>query len=47
MLIQIDQSGRVTIPHQMRKYLGLEPGEEVKIEIKDKQIIITKVEKSE
>lgn len=44
MIINVDQAGRVLIPVLMRRMLGIEPGDEIKIEIKDKKIIIIKIE---
>ena len=38
---KLDNLGRVTIPVEMREQLGLASGENVKLEIKGKKIIIT------
>lgn len=44
MIIKIDTAGRILIPKPIRKALGLESGTEIRIEIIDKKLIITKVE---
>lgn len=38
---KIDNMGRISVPIEMRKELGLDIGDEVKIEIKNKQVIVT------
>lgn len=38
---KIDNMGRISIPKEMRTKLGLDVGDEVKIEIKNKQVIVT------
>jgi AbrB family looped-hinge helix DNA binding protein len=37
---RIDAKGRVTIPRDLRDRLGLEPGTEVRIEVKDGEIMV-------
>jgi len=38
---KIDNAGRISIPIEMRKELGLDIGDEVKIEVKNNQVIVT------
>lgn len=38
----IDRCGRLSIPSEYRKELGLEIGDEARIELKDNKIIISK-----
>jgi len=37
---RIDAEGRVTIPQELRDRLGLEPGTEVRIEVKNGEILV-------
>lgn len=44
---KLDKLGKLTIPVEMRKELGIKNGDKVNIELKDDKIIITKyVEKN-
>lgn len=47
MIVKVDEAGRILIPAQTRKFLGIETGQLVKMELVDKQIIITVIEESE
>lgn len=38
---KIDNMGRISIPIQMRKELSLKVGDEVKVEVKNKEIILS------
>lgn len=42
MYRKIDELGRLVIPKEIRNTLGLKPGDEIKIEIKNNQIILEK-----
>ena len=36
----VDEQGRVTIPEEMREELGIEPGEEVDVELQGETVVI-------
>jgi len=40
----VGQKGQVVIPKQMRDALGLKPGVEITLELRDKEIVIKKPE---
>lgn len=42
MYRKIDELGRLVIPKEIRNTLGFKPGDEIKIEIKNNQIILEK-----
>lgn len=42
MKSKIDKFSRVIIPKCVRETLGIKPNDEIRIELKDNQIIITK-----
>jgi len=42
MYRKIDELGRLVIPKEIRNTIGLKPGDEIKIEIKNNQIILEK-----
>ena len=44
---KIDQLGRLSIPAEMRKELGIKNGDKVNIQLKGDEIIITKYEKKD
>lgn len=37
---RVDRKGRVTIPKELRDRLGIEPGEEVTVDLSDDEIVI-------
>ena len=37
---QIDAKGRITIPTEIREQLGLGPGERVRVEVEDGEIVV-------
>jgi len=37
---RVDEKGRVTIPKEFRERLGLEPGEEIEMEVTDDDILL-------
>lgn len=47
MIIKIDSSGKILIPAETRKFLGIEQGKLIKMELVGKQIIITLLEEEE
>jgi AbrB family looped-hinge helix DNA binding protein len=42
MTIKLDSLSRIVIPKVIRKALGIESGDEIKLTLKDKMLIITK-----
>ena len=40
----VTDKGQVTIPHAVRKKLGIEPGAQIAFEIKGNQIVLTKAD---
>lgn len=45
MIVKIDNVGKVTIPAPVRKFLGIKSGDEIKMEIIDGKIMLSKIEK--
>ena len=41
---RIDPLGRVVVPAELRKLLGIEPGDLLDISLRDDRIVVTKVE---
>lgn len=38
---KIGQKGQIVIPKVIREYVGIKPGDEVIVEVRDKEIVIT------
>lgn len=47
MIIRVDNAGRILLPAQTRKFLGIEKGKLIKMELVDNKVIITRVEEEE
>lgn len=47
MVIKVDSAGKILIPAETRKFLGIEQGELIKMELVGRQIIITLLEEEE
>lgn len=47
IVLRIDPLGRITIPSPYRKALGMYPGESIKMEYKDDQLIMWKPTKTD
>lgn len=45
MIRKIDKLGRITIPAEMRKQLGLEIDDDVNIQVIDNQLVVTNINK--
>ena len=37
---RIDEKGRITIPKELRKRLGIEPGDRVSIDVRNEEIVV-------
>ena len=46
MILKVDTAGRILLPYQIRKMLGIEPGKEIKIEVVEDKVVISTIEKS-
>lgn len=45
MIIKVDTAGRILLPVQIRKMLGIETGKEIRIEVVGDKVVISTIEK--